>query len=94
MIKAIGRISMSIVLALYGAFAVSMLWSWFVVPFGIMALSLPHAIGIDLLVGGLVFKSRLRDITEEESLYLLRDNALVSTLCLAIGWAAHLWMVG
>lgn len=41
-------------LVVWWAYAVSVLWLWFVTPFGIQAISLAHAYGLTLVVSGLM----------------------------------------
>lgn len=36
---------------IYSGFAISVLWSWFVVPLGIMQISIPWAIGLCCIAG-------------------------------------------
>lgn len=45
----------------YSGFAIQLLWNWFIVPLGVMSLTLSHAIGI------CVFVSLLKLGTEKES---------------------------
>ena len=44
----LGIVGVMIVLALFSAFTVSTLWTWFIVPFGVQSIGMAHAYGIAL----------------------------------------------
>lgn len=69
-------------------YVISVLWRWFAVPLGIPSISAVHGIGIDLLVGLLVFKAI--DLKASADDYL--KAAFVPVIALAIAWPVHLLM--
>lgn len=73
---------------LFNGYVISVLWRWFAVPLGIPPISAVHGIGIDLLVGLLVFKAI--DLKASADDYL--KVAFVPVVTLAIAWPVHLLM--
>jgi hypothetical protein len=49
-VAGIGMVTVMIVLALFGAFTISTLWAWFVVPLGVKAVTTAHAYGLSVIV--------------------------------------------
>lgn len=98
--KAIGYISTTIVLMVYGAmmngWALSKLWSWFIVKtFGLPALTIPSAIGVAMVVTYLTQK--LDDKKSEDKYWeVLVKGAVISTLkplfALGFGAIVKLWL--
>lgn len=56
---------LSIVSQLYSGLVLSVMWGWFIVPLGIAAITIPHAVGISFItgffLGGLAIKDAVRD---------------------------------
>lgn len=46
----VSLVAVMVVLALFGAFTISTLWGWFIVPLGVKSIGLAHAYGIGVLV--------------------------------------------
>ncbi len=99
--KAIGYISTTIFLMAYGAtmngWALSKLWSWFIVKtFEIPALSVPAAIGFVLVVNYLTIKLDGKKKDDREYWETLLEGAVISTLkpLAAVGFGAivKLWL--
>lgn len=65
------------------------LWYWFIVPFGVTALTLPWAMGISLLVSFAVFQYRKNDAKLTE---IMLVNVLVNLWAWGIGWVISLCM--
>ena len=79
-------------LALNG-WALMTLWGWFVVPFGLPAVGLWHALGLSLL-GQMLTTRRPAPRKGDETglrhqLGLLAYAVLVPLLALGLGWCAH-----
>lgn len=77
---------------LFGAWVLSVLWVWFVVPaLHAPAISMGQALGLDLVVQ--TFRSARK--VEEEGwglvAALFKHGFLSPTLVLALGWVAHHW---
>lgn len=87
--KFIGTIAVIAFLAVFGGFTISVLWGWFIVPLGVVSLSIPHAIGINTTLG--VFQIRA---TKEE---VKIEDAVIKAIsfyvaALIIGYITHLFM--
>lgn len=50
LVAGIGLVAVMIVLALFGAFTISTLWAWFVVPLGVKSIGMAHAYGLSVIV--------------------------------------------
>ena len=48
LVAGIGMVAVMIVLAIFSAFTISTLWTWFIVPFGVQSVGMAHAYGIAL----------------------------------------------
>lgn len=80
-----------LVSVLYAGFAITMLWSWFIVPFGVMHITFPWAIGLSCLAG--MFKGIPASSGNDESAFSeLLKPYIVITLSLIVGYIAHLFM--
>jgi hypothetical protein len=78
----------SIFYVLFNGYVISVLWRWFAVPLGIPPISVVHGIGIDLLVGLLVFKAIDLNASADDRLKV----AFAPVVTLAIAWPVHLLM--
>ena len=81
-------------LALWYGFVLSILWSWFVVPLGLHAITVPHAIGLTLIVS-LMRPYRKPDDSKAGSNKFVEDFAaacLPSLLALGIGYVVKGFM--
>lgn len=76
------------VLAIWEGFVVSVLWGWFMVPmFHLPPMRIPYAIGIALLVGMLVHRTR-KEGDEPETAMVIAYGIVVPLVCLGFGWIA------
>jgi len=91
-------------LCVFDGWVLSILWGWFVVPLGVVALTIPGAIGLRLVVGLFVTNrspKKLEDIEEEyEDEYPMIGDALRAfvlmahrALALALGWILNGWFM-
>lgn len=55
-----------IVGTIYGGFAISTLWGWFIVPLGVVPITIPWAIGINCIAG--IIKGRTIKVPTEQDL--------------------------
>lgn len=72
-------------------FVIVALWRWYVVPFGVMALTWAHAFGLNLLITMFTWRylgERDDDANWRAAVENLKLIALVSLL----GWVVHFWM--
>jgi hypothetical protein len=75
---------------LYSGLTLMVLWAWFVVPFGVMPVTLPWAIGLCVIITAV--KGVPSGLSEENWLWTALKPFAVCTLCLALGYIAHLFM--
>ncbi|MDD9665655.1 hypothetical protein [Klebsiella pasteurii] len=75
---------------IYEAYSLTLLWSWFVVPFGITDITFPWAIGLCCLAS---FFKGVPPLKNDENSWAsaAKDTALV-TIILVIGAIAHKFM--
>ena len=81
--------------ALWGGFAASVLWGWFVVPLGVPEVSVLHAMGLTLALRALAgFSGKPQPDKTEDKMVALRKlghvlgvATVAPALALAVGWA-------
>ncbi len=89
MVIAIGGFLFWLISLVYSSFAFYLVWGWFVVPFGIMPISLPWALGLCCLAGllrGGNFKAFDRNENPFFSLLMINVG---TTGYIVIGYIAH-----
>lgn len=75
----------------WGGYVTSILWGWFVVPLGVMAITYWHAVGLSCVVAAFIGVRSDNDKDESlaesawKSAYM---NAAMPAVMLAIGWFA------
>ena len=75
---------------IWSGFIIKTLWVWFIVPLGVIEISLPHAIGIDMLITFLTASSyNIKDKTITEIITMLIGR---SVMFLFMGFIATLFM--
>lgn len=89
MVAGLALVGVMILLALFGAFTISTLWSWFVVPFGVQAISLAHAYGLSVLAS--VFMST-RGLVEQKTAVTLTQGVMLNIFALLFGFIAVQFM--
>lgn len=89
MIAGLALVGVMILLALFGAFTISTLWGWFVVPFGIQTISLAHAYGLSVLAS--VFMST-RGLVEQKAAVTLTQGVMLYIFALLFGFIAVQFM--
>lgn len=83
--------------ALWGGFAVSVLWGWFVVPLGVPEVSTLHAMGLTLAMRALAgFSGKPQPAKHEDKMVSLRAlgrvlavATIAPALALAVGWVVR-----
>lgn len=88
-VAGLALVGVMILLALFGAFTISTLWSWFVVPFGVQAISLAHAYGLSVLVS--VFMST-RGLVQQKAAVTLAQGVILNIFALLFGFIAVQFM--
>lgn len=89
MVAGLALVGVMILLALFGAFTISTLWGWFVVPFGVQTISLAHAYGLSVLAS--VFMST-RGLVEQEAAVTLTQGVMLNVFALLFGFIAVQFM--
>lgn len=89
LIAGLALVGVMILLALFGAFTISTLWSWFVVPFGVQTISLAHAYGLSVLAS--VFMST-RGLVEQKAAVTLTQGVMLNIFALLFGFIAVQFM--
>ena len=84
LVAGIGLVAVMIVLALFGAFTISTLWAWFVVPLGVKSIGMAHAYGLSVIVS--VFMGS-RGLGGETSAVLIQ-GVLINIFALIFGGIA------
>lgn len=91
--KFAGYVASIVVLALLGAFTVSTLWAWFIVPFGLPAIGYAHAYGIAVFVNFFLASITTSVAKKETPLsQTIGTGILVNLFTLWFGWIAHIFM--
>lgn len=75
---------------IYGAYSLTLLWSWFMVPFGVQNITLAWAIGLLYLAG--LFKGVPSSDNKDKVWLLLVKNFALITLAIVVGFIAHKFM--
>ena len=88
-VAGLALVGVMILLALFGAFTISTLWSWFVVPFGVQSISLAHAQGLSVLTS--VFMST-RGLSNTKAADALLTGVVLNILALLFGFIAVQFM--
>lgn len=89
MIAGLALVGVMILLALFGAFTISTLWGWFIVPFGVQSISLAHAYGLSVLAS--VFMST-RGLVEQKAAVTLLQGVMLNVFALLFGFIAVQFM--
>ncbi len=69
------------------------LWLWFIVPLGVLAITVPHGIGIASVVSYLTYQFDSRNDADEDAWALLLVFGITKPIfALAFGYAVHSFM--
>ena len=68
-------------MVLYSSFVLTLLWQWFVTPFGLTPISLPWALGLMSIV------SLLNSPPHPDSKTSMFGMALIQVYCISLAWA-------
>ena len=85
----LAMVGVMILLALFGAFTISTLWGWFVVPFGVQQIGLAHAYGLSIIAN--VFMGT-RGLTDQKSGEVLVAGVVMNIFALIFGGIAVQFM--
>lgn len=91
-VKAIGYTIVTTLLILAGAFTLSTMWAWFVVPLGVTAIGMAHATGLSLFVSYFRFKGK--NTTKDKQEYGEKVAQAIATMLfvLGVGYICTLFM--
>jgi hypothetical protein len=84
----IGAIVLVTLSCILNAWALSVLWGWFVVPLGVNALGIAHAFGVSLVASLLVRPHRDKTTNKEEYAAEIVKVILVPLMALLFGYIA------
>lgn len=79
-------------LAWMSAVTITWLWAWFIVPFGVMQLSLAHAFGISGIVYYLTYRPVTHEIDKEQAFKALGQAVMTPFAALGLGYIYQLFM--
>ena len=90
-------LSLAVACALWGGFAASVLWGWFVVPLGVPEVSMLHAVGLTLALRALAgWTAKPQPDKPEDKMVALRALGRVLAVAtitpgaaLAVGWVVR-----
>lgn len=85
LVAGIGMVAVMVVLALFGAFTISTLWAWFVVPLGVKSIGMAHAYGLGTVVS--VFMGT-RGLGDSDTSTILVQGVLLNIIALIFGGIA------
>ena len=77
---------------IYDGFALTILWEWFIVPFGVTSISIPWAIGITCTLGLLKIYGINTTDNKENGEWGLLTGFIATTIIIAIGYVSHNFM--
>ncbi len=88
--KYVGYAFTLLLLGLLSAFTIYTLWGWFVVPLGVMKISLAHAYGLSLFVGAFLMNRGIdRDRKIDEKIV---ESVIVNLFLLLFGYVVSIFM--
>jgi len=73
-------------------FVLQNLWMWFIVPLGVIALTLPQSIGFAIVVQSFVAKLDYEEKTEDQEYKEIVGAFLVPLWFLGFGWIVQLFI--
>ncbi len=94
--KTLGTMVFMIFLALIEAYVLTFFWLWFIVPFGLMKLSVSHAYGLMLIIGIITAKVNMKKETEllEVILNTTIKVAFIVIISFPLGYVVNQIMIG
>lgn len=84
----VGFVALIALLAIFGAFTISTLWAWFMVPLGVKSVGLAHAYGLSILVQ--VFMSTRGLATDTKNVIV--QGVVLNIFALLFGYIAVSFM--
>ena len=87
----------SVPISFYKAYVITVLWAWFIIPFGVMGITFWHACGLMGVISMLTMKF---DVSKDENSIDIKKSisdsiayALIYTIALGSGWIYHTFMI-
>lgn len=91
MLKFLGGCVLLAISTILGAYAVSTLWLWFIVPLGVSAIGLVHAYGLSIIIHYMTMEMpNNKDKGSIPEMIVLR--IVLSLIALGLGYITHLFM--
>jgi len=88
----IARLTVVPFLILARAYVLASLWTWFLVPLGVMRVGVSHAYGVSIIASLLVFDGSITRDTDRGLGENISNSLLFSGAFLGFGWIAHYFM--
>lgn len=89
-LSVVGLLVMLFLAVIASGGVMSILWMWFLVPLGLPAISVAHAIGLSLLSSLLIGRG---NVTKHEDMGVAIGTAIGTLIVtLGLGWLVHLFM--
>lgn len=84
-----------VIWAVWGGYVLSILWGWFIVPFGLPNITIAEAVGISIIISS--FKASDTRTNKNKSLSTIITESLSTAIIspgvtLALGWVVHLFL--
>lgn len=93
MLKFLGGCVLLAISTVLGAYAVSSLWLWFVVPLGIKAIGLVHAYGLSIIVHYMTMEMPdHKKLAKEPFASRVGFRILLTLTALGLGYVTHTFM--
>ena len=83
----IGLLLLIPLFSIFNGLLLMSLWGWYIVPFGVMSITLPHAIGLSIIIG--LFRTTIKSKDLGKTFL---ENALYIAVTFSFGWIVHLFM--
>ena len=94
--KTIGTMTITISLAIWDAYLLTFFWLWFIVPFGLIELSISHAYGLMLLRSIVTVRVNMKEETDllEVLLSAVFKSVVITIISFPLGYIVHQIMIG
>lgn len=93
MLKFLGGCILLVISTILGAYAVSTLWLWFIVPLGVSAIGLVHAYGLSIIIHYMTMEMPdHKKLAKEPFASRVGFRILLTLTALGLGYVTHTFM--
>jgi hypothetical protein len=85
-------LAITTVAAIWEAFALKVLWGWFLVPLGLPAIGMAHAVGLALIATLLTHQAPSNMTSDERQSQVIGWGLATPAVALIVGWIAKGFM--